>query len=98
MPRAKRAAALRRRPGSPNPPSGRLPAVTLWAATRVRPCIPSCRGGRDGNRCTVHIRPGERCPETRLLEIHHLDVDGDVLLAPDDELATVCRRRNPRGG
>jgi hypothetical protein len=47
---------------------------------------------RDGYRCTVHTRPGERCPETRLLAVHHLDDgDADVLLVPDEELATVCR-------
>jgi 5-methylcytosine-specific restriction endonuclease McrA len=52
---------------------------------------------RDGYRCTVHVRPGERCPATKLLEVHHVD-GGDVLLVPDSELATVCREHNPRGG
>jgi 5-methylcytosine-specific restriction endonuclease McrA len=63
-----------------------------WRKTRERILA------RDGYRCTVQVRPGERCPETRLLEVHHLDVDGDVLLSPDHELATVCRKHNPRGG
>ena len=41
----------------------------------------------------------QRCERTKLLEVHHLD-DGnaDVLLVPDSELATVCRKHNPRGG
>ena len=48
--------------------------------------------------CTVHTRPSERCPETRLLEVHHIyGDDSDVLLVPDDELRTVCRKHNPRG-
>jgi 5-methylcytosine-specific restriction endonuclease McrA len=64
-----------------------------WRNTRERILA------RDGYRCTVHTRPGERCPETRLLEVHHLDDgDADVLLVPDSELATVCRKHNPRGG
>jgi 5-methylcytosine-specific restriction endonuclease McrA len=63
-----------------------------WRKTRARILA------RDGYRCTVHIRPGERCPETQLLEVHHLDTEGNVLIAPDAELATVCRRHNPRGG
>jgi hypothetical protein len=55
--------------------------------------------GRDGYRCTVHVRPGDRWPETRLLEVHHTDNgESDVLLVPDSELATVCRKHNPRGG
>jgi hypothetical protein len=33
---------------------------------------------RDGNRCTVRVRPGVRCPETSLLEVHHMDGGGDV--------------------
>ena len=49
-------------------------------------------------RCTVHVRPGERCEGTKLLEIHHIDGGGDVLLVPDEELRTVCRKHNPRGG
>jgi hypothetical protein len=53
---------------------------------------------RDGHRCTVHVRPSERCPVTDLLEVHHVDGGGDVLLVPDSELATVCRKHNPRGG
>lgn len=52
----------------------------------------------DGYRCTVQVRPGERCEGTKLLEIHHRDGGGDVLLVPDDELRTVCRKHNPRGG
>lgn len=41
----------------------------------------------------------QRCERTKLLEVHLLD-DGnaDVLLVPDSELATVCRKHNPRGG
>jgi hypothetical protein len=34
----------------------------------------------------------------RLLEVHHMDGGGDVLLVPDSELRTVCRRHGPRGG
>ena len=41
--------------------------------------------------------PGERCEGPKLLEVHHVD-GGDVLLVPDEELRTVCRRHNPRGG
>ena len=53
---------------------------------------------RDGYHCTVHVLAGERCPETRLLEVHHIDGGGDVLLVPDSELVTVCRKHDPRGG
>jgi 5-methylcytosine-specific restriction endonuclease McrA len=64
-----------------------------WRKTRERILA------RDGYRCTVHVRPGQRCEGTRLLEVHHLDDgDADVLLVPDEELATVCRKHNPRGG
>jgi 5-methylcytosine-specific restriction endonuclease McrA len=62
-----------------------------WRKTRERILA------RDGYRCTVHIRPGERCEGTKLLEIHHIDGGGDVLLVPDEELRTVCRKHNPRG-
>jgi 5-methylcytosine-specific restriction endonuclease McrA len=75
--------------GSPEPLALGLDAE--WRKTRERILA------RDGYRCTVHVRPGVRCPETRLLEIHHID-GGDVLLVPDSELRTVCRRHNPRGG
>jgi len=47
---------------------------------------------RNGYRCTVDVRPGERCEGTSLVEIHHSDgSDCDVLLIPDEELASVCR-------
>ena len=53
---------------------------------------------RDGYRCTVHVRPGQRCVGTKLLEVHHIyGEENDVLLVPGDELRTVCRRHNPRG-
>ena len=38
-----------------------------WRKTRERILA------RDGYRCTVQVRPGERCEETRLLEVHHID-------------------------
>ena len=42
---------------------------------------------------------GERCEGTNLLEIHHIyGEQSDVLLVPDEELRTVCRKHNPRGG
>lgn len=75
-----------------HPKRWRSGSTREWRKTRARILE------RNGYRCTVHVRPGERCPETRLLEVHHLDVGGDVLLAPDDELMTVCRKHNPRGG
>ena len=53
---------------------------------------------RDGYRCTVHVRPGQRCESTKLLEVHHIYGGGDVLLVPDEELRTVCRKHNPTGG
>ena len=62
-----------------------------WRKTRERILA------RDGYRCTVQVRPGQRCEGTKLLEIHHVDCDSDVLLVPDSELRTVCRRHNPRG-
>jgi 5-methylcytosine-specific restriction endonuclease McrA len=62
-----------------------------WRKTRERILA------RDGYRCTVQVRPGQRCEGTKLLEIHHVDGDSDVLLVPDSELRTVCRRHNPRG-
>lgn len=49
-------------------------------------------GARDGYRGTVQVRPSERCEGTKLFEIHHVDGGGDVLLVPDEELATVCRK------
>jgi hypothetical protein len=39
----------------------------------------------------------KRCPETHLLEGHHL-YSGSVVNVPDDALVTVCRKHNPRGG
>jgi hypothetical protein len=64
-----------------------------WRKTRERILA------RDGYRCTTHVRPGERCEGTRLLEIHHIyGEESDVLLAPDEQLRTVCRKHNPRGG
>jgi 5-methylcytosine-specific restriction endonuclease McrA len=64
-----------------------------WRKTRERILA------RDGYRCTVHVRPGERCEGTKLLEVHHIyGEDTDVLLVPDAELRTVCRKHNPRGG
>jgi 5-methylcytosine-specific restriction endonuclease McrA len=62
-----------------------------WRKTRERILA------RDGYRCTVHVRPGQRCETTTLLEVHHL-TGGNVLLVPDDELVTVCRKHHPRGG
>jgi len=54
---------------------------------------------QDGYRCTVHVRPGQRCEGTKLLEVHHIyGGESDVLLVPDEELRTVCRKHNPRGG
>jgi hypothetical protein len=45
------------------------------------------------------VRPGERCEGTKLLEVHHVyGEESDVLLVPDDELRTVCRKHNARGG
>jgi hypothetical protein len=52
---------------------------------------------RDGYRCTKTLAYGERCPATTLLEVHHL-YSGSVVNVPDDELVTVCRKHNPRGG
>jgi hypothetical protein len=59
-----------------------------WKKTRARIFE------RDGFRCTTHTRPGERCPETRLLEVHHV-YGGDALVVPDEQLRTVCRKHNP---
>jgi 5-methylcytosine-specific restriction endonuclease McrA len=47
---------------------------------------------RDGYRCT-HREQGERCTATTLLEVHHLRGD-DVLLVPDEELTTLCRKHH----
>jgi hypothetical protein len=62
-----------------------------WRKTRERILA------RDGYRCTVHVRPEERCKGTKLLEVHHV-CGGDALVVPDEELRTVCRKHNPRGG
>jgi hypothetical protein len=32
---------------------------------------------------------------TKLLEVHHI-YGGDALVVADDQLRTVCRKRNPR--
>ena len=68
-----------------------------WRKTRERILA------RDGYRCTVHIRPGERCEGTRLLEVHHIDdEESDVLLVPDDEsrpfAAGTIREADRAGG
>jgi 5-methylcytosine-specific restriction endonuclease McrA len=52
---------------------------------------------RDGRQCTYLLNDGTRCPETTLLEVHHL-YPGFTIDVPDDQLVTVCRRHNPRGG
>ena len=75
-----------------HPKRWRSGSTREWRKTRERILA------RDGYRCTVHVRPGERCPATELLEVHHVDGGGDVLLVPDSELATVCCKHNPRGG
>jgi 5-methylcytosine-specific restriction endonuclease McrA len=63
-----------------------------WRKTRERILA------RDGFRCTAQVRPGERCEGTRFLEVHHVyGSESDVLLVPNEELRTVCRRHNPRG-
>jgi hypothetical protein len=94
------ASESRRRASIQRDPAARLPspqALALgldeeWRKTRERILA------RDGYRCSVHVRPGERCEGTKLLEVHHVDGGGDVLLVPDSELRTVCRKHNPRGG
>jgi hypothetical protein len=48
-----------------------------WRQTRERILA------RDGYRCTVHVRPGERCEGTKLLEVHHI-YGGDALVVADD--------------
>lgn len=45
---------------------------------------------RDGYRCTNLIH-GRRCTATTRLEVHHTKEHGDELLAPKEELATICR-------
>jgi 5-methylcytosine-specific restriction endonuclease McrA len=75
-----------------HPKRWRSGSTREWRTTRERILA------RDGYRCTVQVRPGERCEGTKLLEIHHRDGGGDVLLVPDEELRTVCRKHNPRGG
>ena len=62
-----------------------------WRKTRERILV------RDGYRCTVHVRPGERCEGTGLLEVHHI-YGRDALVLVDNQLRTVCRKHNPRGG
>ena len=62
-----------------------------WRKTRERILA------RDGYRCTTHVRPGERCEGTKLLEVHHV-YGGDVLLVPDEELRDCLPQAQPRGG
>jgi hypothetical protein len=62
-----------------------------WRKTRERILA------RDGYRCIAQVRPGVRCEGTKLLEIHHI-YGGDALVVADDQLRTVCRKHNPRGG
>jgi 5-methylcytosine-specific restriction endonuclease McrA len=78
--------------GKDHPNRWRSGSTREWRKTRERILA------RDGYRCTVHVRPGERCEGRTLLEVHHRDGGGDVLLVPDEELRTVCRKHNPRGG
>jgi 5-methylcytosine-specific restriction endonuclease McrA len=76
-----------------HPKRWRSGSTREWRKTRARILE------RDGYRCTVHVRPGQRCEGTTLLEVHHVyGEESDVLLVPDSELRTVCRRHNPRGG
>jgi hypothetical protein len=54
---------------------------------------------RDGHRCTfVDLATGERCTMAApaRLELHHLFA-GYGIDAPDEALATVCTKHNPRG-
>jgi hypothetical protein len=74
-----------------HPKRWRSGSTPEWRKTRGRILA------RDGYRCTVHVRLGERCAGTTLLEVHHVDGgEKDVLLVPDSELVTVCRQHNPR--
>jgi 5-methylcytosine-specific restriction endonuclease McrA len=72
-----------------HPTRWRSGSTREWRKTRARILA------RDGHRCTAHVRPGQRCEATTLLEIHHL-TGGNVLSVPDDELLTLCRRHHPR--
>jgi 5-methylcytosine-specific restriction endonuclease McrA len=74
-----------------HPTRWRSGSTREWRKTRERILA------RDGYRCTAHVRPGQRCEATTLLEVHHLDTDGNVLLSPDEELITLCRKHHPRG-
>ena len=52
---------------------------------------------RDGYRCTcIDPDTGERCTATAPLEVHHI-FPGTEQIVPLTELATVCRKHNPRG-
>jgi 5-methylcytosine-specific restriction endonuclease McrA len=76
-----------------HPKRWRSGSTTQWRKTRERILA------RDGYRCTTQVRPGERCEGTTLLQVHHIyGEESDVLIVPDDELRTVCRKHNPRGG
>jgi hypothetical protein len=79
--------------------------VQIGLGRRHRLVPQECLRRRRRSRC-AHEIVCSRMPklvhrvagETRLLEIHHMDGTSDVLLVPDSELRTVCRRHNPRGG
>ncbi len=79
------------RGASPWEKDGRKTGSTrAWRAQRARILE------RDGHRCTFIAADGVRCTTTAPLEVHHL-YPGPALNVPDNHLATVCRRHNPRG-
>ena len=62
-----------------------------WRKTRERILA------RDGFAAPFTYDRASAARGRTLLEIHHRD-GGDVLLVPEEELRTVCRKHNPRGG
>jgi 5-methylcytosine-specific restriction endonuclease McrA len=66
-------------------------STRAWRRTRARILA------RDGHQCTYRLDDGTRCPAITLLEVHHL-VPGSTVNVPDNQLVTVCRKHNPRGG
>jgi hypothetical protein len=78
-------------PGAEHPNRWRSGSTREWRKTRERILA------RDGYRFMFGRVSAAR--GRKLLEVHHIySEESDVLLVPDDELRTVCRKHNPRGG
>lgn len=90
----------RRKYGAPRP---RTPVTLEGSASKKHARAPRRRGAaavrrevrdRDGNQCTFMDEFGRRCPETRLLELHHKFAHGLGGDSQADNLTVYCAAHN----